>query len=135
LGGYVAEKIKFGTTTSGVTADFKSVMTMAHTMVWRMGMGKSGFVGDYAEIPKDQISEEIVLVLNKDTNSIIQDCLKELEKEIKEKKEILDRFAKELLQKEELEYDEIIEIFAEYGYSEGVIYKPLEDIVKDEEDK
>ena len=34
LGGYVAEKLKFGNTTSGVTGDFKTAMGIAHSMVW-----------------------------------------------------------------------------------------------------
>ena len=118
LGGYVAEKIKYGTTTSGVSSDFQKAMGIAHTMVWSIGMGESGMVGDYTVIPKDQLSEEIRTALNKDTDALMKKCLKSVEKMIAEKREILDRFAKELLEREELEYDEIIAIFAEYGYKE-----------------
>lgn len=118
LGGYVAEKISIGTTSSGVSSDFQGAMKAAHTMVWQLGMGKSGLVGDYTAVPNEQLSEEVKLALNKDTNVIINECLHEVEKVLTEKKNILDRFAEELLKREELEYDEIIAIFAEYGFKE-----------------
>jgi len=128
LGGYVAEKIACGTTTEGVSSDFTQAMRIAHKMVWRLGMGDSNFVGDYAQIPaggsifeggagSNQLSEEIKLRLNNDTQKIIQDCLKEVDDLLKAERPILDRFAKELLEKEELEFDEIEAIFKEYGKS------------------
>ncbi|MFQ5952483.1 MAG: AAA family ATPase [Candidatus Omnitrophota bacterium] len=137
LGGYVAEKLKYGTTSSGVSSDFQSAMTVAHNMVWRLGMGKSGLLGDYGVVPKEQLSEEIKLTLNKDTQAIFQECVKEVEKTLDEKKDVLDRFAKELLEREELEYDEIIAIFKEYGHKE-VAYDenaPVEDRSWDEKRK
>ncbi|MBU0683588.1 MAG: AAA family ATPase [Candidatus Omnitrophota bacterium] len=118
LGGYAAEKIKYGTTTSGVSSDFQKAMQIAHSMVWQLGMGESGLIGDYTVIPKEQLSEEVRTVMNKDTNAIISKCLKEIEEMLIEKRAILDRFAEELLKREELEYDEIIAIFAEYGEKE-----------------
>ncbi len=122
LAGYVAEKAKFKTTTTGVGggkgSDFSQAMIVAHMMVWVWGMGESGLVGSYNEVPKDQLSEDIRLTLNKDTQEILNRCLKEVEDLLRDKSELLDRFAKELLEREELEYDEIIAIFAEYGYKE-----------------
>jgi cell division protease FtsH len=124
LGSYVAEKLKFGTTTTGVGgsahSDFSQAMRLAHSMVWSYGMGKSGFVGDYGQIPNEQLSEDVKLTLNKDTSDIITDCIKEVENLLTEKKEVLERFGNELLKREELEYDEIIAIFAEYGYKEEI---------------
>jgi cell division protease FtsH len=124
LGGYVAEKIKFNTTTTGVggggSGDFAKAMRVAHAMVWGFGMGESGMVGDYSVIPKEQLSEDVRVALNKDTSTIMNTCMKEVEETLKEKEEILDRFAKELLQREELEYDEIIAIFKEFGIEESV---------------
>ncbi|MBU1083960.1 MAG: AAA family ATPase [Candidatus Omnitrophota bacterium] len=118
LGGYAAEKVQYATTSSGVTSDFANSMEIAHNMVWKMGMGRNGFVGDYTVIPKEEIAEEFKLTLNKDTNHIMQECLVEVEKVLVENKAILDRFAKELLAREELEYDEIIAIFSEFGIKE-----------------
>jgi len=120
LGGYAAEKVKFDTSTTGVSSDFTKAMQMAHTMTWALGMGGSGYVGDYTSIPKDELSEEVKVTLNKDTNAIMQRCIIEAKKTLEDNRKILDRFAKELLEREELEYDEIIAIFSEYGFKEAL---------------
>jgi len=115
LAGYVAEKIIKGATSSGVSSDFSKAMAVAHSMVWEWGMGHSGFVGDYDQIPSEQLSEDIKYKLNMDTQKIIQDCLSEVEQLLKNERVILDRFAKELLEKEELDFDDIEAIFKEYN--------------------
>ena len=115
LGGYVAEKIKIGITSSGVSGDFRQIMIVAHTMVWKWGMGDSGLLGDFTVVPKEQLSEEIKKKLNDDTNKIFQECFKDVEELLTKERKILDRFAKELIEKQELEYDEIEAIFKEYG--------------------
>ncbi len=138
LGGYAAEKVKFGTTTNGVSSDFTKAMRCAHAMVWSWGMGASGYVGDYSVIPKDELSEEVKTTLNKDTNSIMKDCIDEVEKNLKDNMAILDRFAQDLLKKEELEYDEIIAIFEEFGIKELTAEKETTETAwgkKDEEEK
>ncbi len=115
LAGYAAEKVKFGVTTSGVSSDFKKAMLIAQHMVWRCGMGPSGFIGDYTSMPTDQLSESTKSQLNQDTNQIIKKCLKEVEALLHQENELFERFARELLAKEELDYDRIEAIFAEYG--------------------
>lgn len=130
LGSYVAEKLKFGTTTTGVSQDFRVAMSNAHQMVWNYGMGKSGLIGDYSILESgsmDQtrglrslqtisfLSERLKEQLNQETQNILQDCLKEVEELLKKESKLLDRFAQELLAKEELNYDEIEAIFQEYG--------------------
>ena len=119
LGGYVAEKLQYNTTTTGVSSDFQNAMNVAHNMVWRFGMGKSELLGDYSAVPKEQLSEGVKVKLNDDTQAIFQECLKEVETTLNEKKELLERFTKELLSREELEYDEILAIFGEFGYKEA----------------
>ncbi|MCM8761202.1 MAG: hypothetical protein NC933_03625, partial [Candidatus Omnitrophica bacterium] len=115
LAGYVAEKIKFGTTSSGVAMDFKDAMTRAHNMVWKWGMGDKGLLGDYTAIPESQLSEKLKEELNAETNRIFERCVKEVEELLTKERALLDRFAKELMEKEELDYDEIDAIFKEYG--------------------
>jgi len=44
LGSYIAVRLKFNTTTTGVSSDFRKAMQWAHQMVWNYGMGKSGSV-------------------------------------------------------------------------------------------
>lgn len=115
IAGYVAEKLKFGVTTSGVSSDFRQAMVQAHNMVWKLGMGKNGYLGDYTAIPENQLSEELKDKLNAETNQIMKECVQEVEQLLKQEDQLLDRFANELLAKEELEYDEIDSIFKEYG--------------------
>ncbi|MBI4970268.1 MAG: hypothetical protein HZC17_00290 [Candidatus Omnitrophica bacterium] len=117
LAGYVAEKVKFGTTTTGVAADFRQAMAIAHNMVWKLGMGPSNLLGDFTIIPDTQISNDIKMKLNYDTSRIIQECLKEVEELLRKENEVFERFARELLKREELEFDEIEAIFNEYGKS------------------
>jgi len=115
VAGYVSEKIKFGTTSSGVSSDFRVAMGIAHAMVWTLGMGPSGLVGDYSVIPEEQLSEEVKTKLNQDTQTIIKQSMLEVEDLLKKENQIFERFAHELLTRQELEYDEIEAIFAEYG--------------------
>ena len=129
LGSYVAERLKFNTTTTGVSDDFKRAMNWAHLMVWNYGMGRSGFVGDYSilEGGLEQtrgfrslqnvsfLSEKLKEQLNQETQEILQMCLKEVEDLLRKESNLLDRFAQELLAKEEINYDEIEAIFQEYG--------------------
>ncbi|MFC1590367.1 AAA family ATPase [Candidatus Omnitrophota bacterium] len=115
LAGYVAEKMKFGTTTDGVSQDFKQAMGLAHVMVWQLGMNDAGLVGDYTVIPQHQLSEQTKQVLNEETNKVIKKCMDEVNALLEEERDIAERFVKELLKKEELDFDEIDAIFKEYG--------------------
>jgi len=118
LAGYVAERIKFNTTTTGVTSDFKQAMNLAHFMVWVLGMGSSGLIGDYT-IYRDGnallLSEDVKMRLNQDVDKILKDCMAEVETLLRKEKDLFERFAHELLTKQELDYDEIEAIFAEFG--------------------
>ncbi|MDD5006260.1 MAG: AAA family ATPase [Candidatus Omnitrophica bacterium] len=128
IGSYVAEKIKFGTTTSGVDSDFRTALFFAHDMVWRWGMGDSGLLGNYAGLetrisgwsrsPRESvISEKVREQLNADTQKIMEQCLKEVEELLQKERPLLDRFAQELVKKQELDYDEIDAIFKEFHKS------------------
>jgi cell division protease FtsH len=128
LGGYAAERVKFGTTTTGVAEDFRNAIYWAHQMVWKLGMSKDKdvkFLGDLSSLCglpwwRDQVAEGTKEKLNDETQEILKECLNEVEALLRKEIILLDRFAQELLTKEELEYDEIEAIFAEYGKS-----KPL----------
>ena len=84
VGSYAAEKIKLGFTTSGVGGDFANALYTAHNMVWRMGMGKSGLIGDFHAFDFYRrvgggialISEEMKARLDNDIQEIMQTCLK-----------------------------------------------------------
>ena len=122
LGSFAAEKMKFGITTAGVDSDFQKALFVAHNMVWRWGMGKSGLLGNFQSLISNQrfmnqslISEETKAKLDQDTQQILNECLKEVQALLLKESALLDRFAQELLKKEELNYDEIEAIFKESG--------------------
>lgn len=121
LGSFAAEKIKFGFTSAGVDADFQYALNLAHNMVWRWGMGKSGLLGNfYALVPRrgwqpPMIAEETKAKLDHDAQDILHNCLKEAQELLTRETPLLDRFAQELFKKEELNYDEIEAIFKECG--------------------
>lgn len=114
LGGYVSEKLILGVTSDGVLSDFKIAMVQAHSMVWRLGMSEAGYLGDYTVIPQNQLSEFTKETLNKETEKIFKICYRKVQNLLKKEQALLDIFANELLEKEELEYDEIEQIFKSY---------------------
>ena len=115
LAGYVAEKIKYGVTSTGVGSDFEQAMRLAHAMVWQYGMGTNGFVGDFTVIPDTQISNDIKDKLNLEVQDILHKASKDVEKFLKSEWDLMDEFAKQLLERNELDYDEIEAIFKAHG--------------------
>jgi cell division protease FtsH len=117
LGGYVAEKQVFDNTSNGVVSDFRKAMMEAHSMVWSFGMSDKEYLGDYSIIPESQLSESLKENLNKETDKIFKVCYKKVDDLLKKERALLDIFANALLEREELEYDEIEEIFDNYNKS------------------
>ena len=128
LGSYVAERLKLNTTTSGVSQDFNNATWFAHNMVWKWGMGGSGLIGNYNLLENMRedygsfrgekssfLSEKLKEQLNTDVQKILNDCLKEVQDLLIRESSLLDRFAQELLNKDELNYDEIEAIFKDFG--------------------
>ncbi|MFA5090652.1 MAG: AAA family ATPase [Candidatus Omnitrophota bacterium] len=126
LGSYVAEKLKFNTTTSGVDEDFHQAMWWSYNMAWRWGMGPSGLKGNFKALeksfgssggwaPSTYLSEKTKEKLDDDVQKILQSCLEETENLLAKESALLDKFAQELIKKQELDYDEIEAIFKECG--------------------
>ena len=128
LGSYAAERLKLNTTTSGVSQDFNNATWFAHNMVWKWGMGGSKLIGNYSLLENMRedygsfrgekssfLSEKLKEQLNNDVQKILNDCLKEVEDLLTRESSLLDRFAQELLNKDELNYDEIEAIFKDFG--------------------
>lgn len=124
LGGYTAEKLKFGATSSGVIADFRRATYIAQTMVWRLGMSADGLVGDFAtplgrtsalEGSLTHLSDATKERLNQEVARILKECYQEVETLLISENELLDKLSDALLQKDELEYEEIDTICQKYG--------------------
>lgn len=110
LAGYVTEKIKYGTTTTGVSSDFQNATKIAHAMVWAFGMGNS-MIGDFTVVPQNEISNSLKEKLNDETMAILNDCMKAVEKSLRENWPKVEKLASELVEKNELDYDSIDAIF------------------------
>ncbi len=125
LAGYVAEKLKCGSTSDGCGSDFGKAMDMVRRMVWNYGMGANGFVGNYEILTGswvfrhgttgDFLSDRVKEKLNDEMHLILTQCLEDAERILQQEDALLERFKDELLKKDELEYDEIESIFREYG--------------------
>ena len=134
LGGYAAEKIKYGTTSTGVSNDFRHAMAVANSMVWNFGMGTRGFVGDFTAIPKDCMSSKLKEELNTETMEIMNTCLNKVNECLTKEWAIVEDLAQEMLKKEELTYAEVDQIFVKHGKSKVISDKEYISI-KDSSDK
>jgi cell division protease FtsH len=125
LGSYAAEQLKLKITTAGVDSDFASALLIARNMVWRWGMGKSGMLGNFDALTEYAshgtrsmpVSIDMQKKLDEDVQAILQACLKDVQDVLFKEEALLERLAKELVAKEELNYDEIEAIFKEFGKS------------------
>jgi len=123
LASYAAETIKYGTTGSGVGggpgSDFYTATSLAYDMVWHYGMGRSHIIGDMNQLVSNFgqifISDKTRETLDDDVQSILQECLKDAQTILGAHRDLLDYFAGQLIEKGELEYDEIEAIFKKFN--------------------
>ena len=116
LGGYVAEKIKYGMTSVGVGSDFEWATSTAFRMVWNLGMGKSEYIGDFsATVFRNRYPPGFSNKLDDDAQEILKTCLAETEDLLRKNWDLVEEVSKRLIEKEELDYDEIEEIFHSHG--------------------
>ncbi len=125
IAGYAAEKIVYGTVSAGVWGDFKQIMRTAHQMVWELGMGKSGLLGNFLHIrSKDDqphMSEKTKEILDTDVQEILQTCLKNAVDVLTKHRDLLEYFTEELIKKGDLEHDEIKAIFDRFGLKPAAV--------------
>lgn len=116
LGGYVSEKIKFGDVTTGASNDLERATQMARNMVTRFGMSSLGprtfgkkeeliFLGKEISEEKNY-SEHTAQEIDREVSNFIGESSEKAEKIISDKKNILEKIAKTLLQKETIEKEE-----------------------------
>lgn len=121
MGGYVAEDIIYGETTTGTSNDIKQATDLAHRMVTEWGMSGLGFIGlgdedeplflgreiaqhkDYSEETARRIDEEV--------HKILDACMGDTSAILTEHKDQLDTLSAALCEKETLEDAEIREMF------------------------
>jgi cell division protease FtsH len=113
MGGYVAEELIYGETTTGTSNDIKQATDLARRMVTEWGMSELGFMNladedeplflgreitqhkDYSEATAKRIDEAV--------EKILDDCLDETRKILTEHRDQLDKLALALTEKETLD--------------------------------
>jgi cell division protease FtsH len=122
MGGRIAEEIVFKDPTTGASNDFEKATNIARTMVTKYGMSsKVGAIslGSGTSEPflgrelatHSNYSNEMAQVVDTEVRAILESALDEAHKALTSNRTILDRLAKELLEKETLNQDEIARIF------------------------
>ena len=117
LGGRVAEEMFIGDVTTGASQDFKTATKIARRMVTTYGMSeKLGVVNydnddDEVFIGRDlahsrKISEETANEIDEEVRAIIDSCHEKARKLISEHRDILERTAQLLLEKEKISKEE-----------------------------
>ena len=116
LGGYVAEKIVFDEITTGASNDLKEATELSRRLVMEYGMSKLGPVtfakeGEMVFLGREiserrEYSEEVAQKIDKEVEKFILDAEKSAQKVISQKRELLDKIAKKLIEKETIEKEE-----------------------------
>ena len=119
LGGRAAEELIFGTddVTTGASQDFKQATQLARRMVTKYGMSEDIGVMSYNEeddevfIGRDlaharSISEETLREIDLEVKRIIKECHEKARAIIREHKDVLERTAALLLEREKIDMDE-----------------------------
>ena len=122
MGGYAAEKIVYGVTTTGTSNDNQKATEIARRMVTEWGMSELGFVNlssngdepiflgreiaqhkDYSDYTARRIDEEVEKILSR--------CMKETLRTLTEHRDQLDQLTEALVEKETLDDAEIRAMF------------------------
>jgi len=116
LGGYTAEKIKFGEITTGASNDLERASEIARKLVKEYGMSSLGPVafGEKEELvflgkeisEQRNYSEEVAQKIDKEVANFIKNAQKTAEKILRKKRNLLDKVAKTLIEKETIEREE-----------------------------
>ena len=122
LGGRIAEEIVFKDPTTGASNDFEKATSIARTMVTKYGMSAkvgsislgSGstepFLGRELATNRDW-SNEMAQIVDNEVRAILDQAMDEAYKALSTNRGVLDQLAKELLEKETLNHEQIAVIF------------------------
>jgi cell division protease FtsH len=122
MGGRIAEEIVFKDPTTGASNDFEKATNIARMMVTKYGMSAkvgsislgSGnsepFLGRELATHRDY-SDEMAKQVDAEVRAILETALNEAHKALTQNRSVLDKLAKELLEKETLNQSEIQKIF------------------------
>jgi AFG3 family protein len=123
LGGRAAEEIFFGKISTGAANDLQQITRIAYSMVTAYGMNKKvGNVSFYDPTQENTFtkpfSEETGKIIDEEVRGIIDDAYQRTLKLLTEKKEQVEKLAKELLDKEVLHKSDVEELIGRRPFEE-----------------
>ncbi|MBZ9569900.1 ATP-dependent zinc metalloprotease FtsH [Patescibacteria group bacterium] len=127
LGGYVAEKLRFGEITTGATNDLKKASELARKLVKEYGMSALGpisfgkkeelvFLGKEISEHRDY-SEKMAIQIDKEVTKFIKNAENRAKKILAQKRKLLEEIAKILIKKETIEKEEFESLMRKKGVS------------------
>jgi cell division protease FtsH len=106
LGGRVAEKIVFGSITTGASDDLKRVSEIARAMVHEYGMG-TGLTSQRVTVDGDELSDMTRRIRDQEQRDLADEAYRKAEALLLTHRDLLDAFAQELLENEAIGREEI----------------------------
>jgi len=116
LGGYCAEKLKFKEITTGASNDLKKLTDLARSLVKEYGMSSLGPIsfGEKEELvflgkeisEQRNYSEKVAAQIDKEVAKFIKEAEKEAKRILTKKRNLLNKIAKTLIEKETIEKEE-----------------------------
>lgn len=120
MGGYVAEELVYGETTTGTSNDIKQATEMARRMVTEWGMSSLGFVSYGKEdeplflgreiVQHKDYSDETARKIDAEVHRILDEALSATRSILSEHRDQLDKLTDALLEKETLDDGEVREL-------------------------
>ena len=120
MGGYIAEKLLNGQTSTGPSADIKQATEIARRMVTEWGMSDLGFISLGSEgeplflgreiAQHKDFSDKTASKIDEQIQKILDECMKDATKILTEHKDQLDKLAQTLVSKETLDDNEVREL-------------------------
>jgi len=120
LGGYCAEKIKFGEMTTGASNDLEQASKLARKLVKEYGMSSLGPIsfGEKEELAflgtefgeYKNYSEKVAVKIDEEVKKFINDAENQARKLLTKRKKLLKKIAETLIQKETIEKEEFEEL-------------------------
>ena len=120
MGGYIAEKILNGQTSTGPSSDIKQATDIARRMVTEWGMSELGFISLGSEgeplflgreiAQHKDFSEQTAAKIDEQVNKILKECMDDATRILTEHKDQLDKLAQALVAKETLDDREVREL-------------------------
>lgn len=121
MGGYSAERVVFGEVTTGASSDLQKASELARDIVVEYGMsdvigpmtfgsGRQAIFLGREIVERRSFSEEMAAKIDKEVSTLLHSAFQAAQKIVREKKELLERIATRLLEKETIEGEELREI-------------------------